>query len=178
VYDIIEAIWDDLDYERAERFAREVNSYFREAGIGWQLEGGRIETRGPESFELAVQGATSALERTGRTTAEAELQEALTDLSRRPKADVTGAIQHAMAAIECVARDICGDEKATLGAIVSKGRLDIPKPIDTALEKMWGYASEAGRHLREGRNPSRAEAELVVGVAAVLVTYLLAGEGS
>ena len=36
--------------------------------------------------------------------------------------------------------------------------------------KIWGTGR--ARHVREGPEPSREDAELVVGLAAVLVTYL------
>jgi hypothetical protein len=42
-----------------------------------------------------------------------------------------------------------------------------------AVEKAWGYASEVGRHLQEGREPSAEEAELVTTVCAAVVTYLV-----
>ena len=37
---------------------------------------------------------------------------------------------------------------------------------------MWGYASNKARHVEEGREPSREEAELIVDLAAVVATYL------
>lgn len=37
----------------------------------------------------------------------------------------------------------------------------------------WGYASEHGRHLREGHNPSFHEAELLVGLSASLSNYII-----
>jgi len=46
------------------------------------------------------------------------------------------------------------------------------KPLDTAVEKAWGFASEMGRHIREGRQPDRKEAELIVGLAVTISTYL------
>ncbi len=48
----------------------------------------------------------------------------------------------------------------------------MPKPLDIAVEKAWGYASEMGRHLQEGRTPERGEVELIVGIAATIATYL------
>jgi hypothetical protein len=48
----------------------------------------------------------------------------------------------------------------------------LPKPLDTALSQIWGYSSNYARHLSEQRTPTRDEAELVVGLAAVLATYL------
>ncbi len=49
----------------------------------------------------------------------------------------------------------------------------IPRPLDEAVSKAWGFASEHARHIREGREPTFEEAELVVGVAAAITTYLV-----
>jgi hypothetical protein len=175
VYDIIEAIHRYLMYrdpDRAKEFEAEINAYFRETGIGWQLLNGVVQVRGAEAFESTVRRATAALAAAPRPTASREIEEALRDLSRRPEPDLTGAIQHATAALECVARDICGDPKATLGEILKRYPLILPRPLDDAVSKVWGYASEMARHLREGRIPDRDETELVVGLAAAVATYL------
>ena len=178
VCDVIEEIHTESmkrDLEPgADYFENEINAYFGSRGIGWQLSNGRIETRGSEVFEDTVQGALDVLERTGRSTANAELREARLDISRRPEADVTGAIQHAMAALECVARDITGDTGSTLGKIISDNPNLLPKPLDQAIEKAWGYSSNNGRHLREDRAPSYEEAQLVLGIASSVCTYLVA----
>jgi hypothetical protein len=185
VYDVIEAVYERLNVggrqitgRRNEAilassyFADEINAVFREKGIGWQLVDGMIEVRGEESFEQSVHGGREALEEAGRTTAARELHEALGDLSRRPEADVTGAVQHAMAALECVARDAVGDQKATLGELIKRYPDLLPKPLDQALEKAWGYSSEAGRHLQEGKAPGFDEAELIVGMSGAVCRYL------
>ena len=78
-----------------------------------------------------------------------------------------------MAALECVARDVAGDPKSTLGEILRKFPDLLPKPLDDSVSKAWGYASEMARHVREGRTPTRAEAELIVGLAATMSTYLV-----
>ena len=179
VYDIIEALLAQLaanDRQRgsedAQHFADEINAVFIEDGIGWQLVDGQIVTRGPEAFETVVKEAPAALNETGRPTAANHLHEAIQDLSRRPNADLPGAIYHAMGAMECVARDLSGEPKATLGQILKKHPGLLPPPLDTALTQIWGYASDEARHVREGRNPNREEAELLVGLAAALATYL------
>lgn len=77
-----------------------------------------------------------------------------------------------MAALECTAREAVGDQRATLGEILKRYPDAFPKPLDDALSKMWGYASEMARHVLEDRTPSRAEAELIVGVAASACNYL------
>lgn len=178
VFDIVESVAAALtrvtreDEPALTYFEAELNKYFRRRGIGWQLVDGRVETRGPEHFEQAVSSARQMLAEGGRTTAANELHQAIADLSRRPQPDVTGAVQHALAALECAARDACGDEKATLGQILARYPDAVPAPLDVGLAKMWGFASEQGRHLREGREPTLDEAELVVHVAAAVCRYL------
>ena len=176
VYDIIEAVHEGLArrHDRlADRFESEINKVFGETGIGWQLADGTIEVRGEEEFEEAVHAAAEALEDSGRATARGEIREALSDLSRRPVPDRTGAIQHAMAALECVVRDVCGDAKATLGEALKRYPDLLPKPMDQAVEKAWGYASEMARHIREGREPGFAEAEYLVHTSAAAINYLI-----
>jgi hypothetical protein len=178
IYDVAEALYrylkGDVYSSQADDFQALLNDYFREAGIGWKMEDGEIVVRGSEIFEATVQGVTSVLNNHGRATASNEIHEAIRDISRRPEPDISGSIQHAMAALECVARDICGDTKLTLGDLLKRypDRLSIPKPLDEAVSKAWGYASEMARHIREGRDPRWEDAELVVGIAAILAIYL------
>jgi hypothetical protein len=180
VYDIIEALHASMvkvdhnrQNEEAPQFAAALNEFFIDEGIGWQLVDGQIVTRGTEGFEAVVTEATAALGDTGRPTAARHLHEALQDLSRRPEADLPGAVYHAMGSLECVARDLTGDDKATLGEALKRYPGLLPKPLDTALSQIWGYASNEARHVQEGREPNREEAELVVGLAAALSTYLV-----
>ena len=180
VYDILEAVHDEVsggpglrgDHEKATQYGAEVNKYFRRRGYGWQLVDGRLETRGSEGFEHTLAEARKELAEAGRATASSEIHQAISDLSRRPEPDITGAIQHSLAALECVARDVTGDNKATLGKILSRNPGLVPTPLDQALDKIWGFASEQGRHLREGRMPNYEEAELAVQIAAAACRYL------
>jgi len=184
VYDFIERVYGVLEQQLGNVWAETtdqtstgefqdcLNEFFIEEGIGWQMVDGEIVTRGSEAFEATVHQAVETLESAGRMTAKDEIHKALGDLSRRPEPDLTGAIQHAMAALECVARDVCGDARATLGEILRRYPDLIPRPLNTAVEKAWGYASEMGRHIREGREPERKEVELIVGLAATVATYL------
>ena len=179
VYDFGEALYvaladQSLYDEAAQVYAERLNKLFRTRGVGWQMRSGRIEARGSEPFEAVTREASETLEGHGRSTAAREIHEALGDLSRRPKPDVSGAIQHAMAALECVTRDLSGESSATLGDLLKRQdqTLGIVPPLDQALIKLWGYASERGRHLLEGREPGFEEAELVVVVAAAASVYL------
>jgi hypothetical protein len=83
---------------------------------------------------------------------------------------------HSMAALECVFRDVVGNPKATLGYLLKKHYGLIPISLKESIEKLWGFTSEYGRHIREGREPKFAEAQLVVGVCAAMITYLIENE--
>ena len=179
VYDIAERLYQvvgDRDCINAQRsnFQRRLNLLFHEHGIGWQMKSGVIVARGSEPFELATGDAAETMRAAESRTAANELREALNDISRRPTPDVTGAIQHAMAALECVAREV-DVSTDTLGKIIS--HLSLPPPLDTALHKLWGFASEQGRHIQEGREPQFEEAELVVTVASAISVYVLRAAG-
>ena len=100
-----------------------------------------------------------------------EIKEAITDISKRPDPDITGAVQHSTAALECFCRNHFHDERPTLGDLIKKHRNEIPIPLDKAMDSLWGFASEMGRHLREGRTPSFEDAVLTVHICASLVTY-------
>lgn len=183
-YDFVEAlhaamIKKDLEHGRAgtaeahaPQLADEVNHALIDDGIAWQLVDGHIVTRGPEAFEAAVATARDELKASGRPTSAQHIHEALGALSRRPTADLSGAMYHAMGALEAVARDVVGDNKATLGAIIKRHPGLLAPPLDTALSQLWGFASNEARHVVEGRAPTQEDAELVVGLASTVATYL------
>ena len=173
VYDIAEALHGALAGlfpEKSRNFEDRLNTFFVEKGIGWQMCEGKIVYRGSDTFAEATRQADAVLAETGLPVAANEIREALQDISRRPEPDVTGAIQHAMSALECTAREIAGERSLTLGRLVP--RLKLTPPLDTAVEKLWGYASERARHIREGQSVTTEEAEFVVSVACSLCTFL------
>lgn len=183
VFDIIEEIAGDLDRQGVvvrgvtrnakEYFEEEASLLMAEYGIGWKLEGGIVQARGEEGYESILKLAEQSLNDSQKPTALRELKEAIRDLSRRPIPDISGSITHAMAALECVARDVTQSPKPTLGDLAKQHPNLFPKPLDIAVEKLWGYASNNARHGLEGNDPTREEAMLVVGISATLVNYLV-----
>lgn len=172
VYDFMEQV-AALPIVDQDRFINEVNRYFFTNGIGWQLDStGQVVYRGDEGFDKVVADALGTEKDHGHQTASRELHEAIMDLSRRPVPDTTGAVQHAMASLECVARDITKQHNLTLGEWVKANRSRIGTPLDKAIESMWGFTSNHGRHLSEGQECSNEDAELIVGFAASLGAYL------
>jgi hypothetical protein len=178
IYDLVEVIYESLSSipttngkTAATSFESDVNAFFKESGVGWQLDHGVVEARGEDAFEASVRGAVSALAESGRTTASGRIREALDDLSRRPIADLAGAIDHSIAAVECVLGDAIGSTKGTLGDFLKQYSFD--PALKKSVEGLWGYACNQGaRHGREGVEPDRPEAEFVLTVCAALASYL------
>lgn len=170
VYDIAEAIYRRLRPDLAEKYANGLNRYFRQAGIGWQMTPEGIMYRGDETYAATTQSAAAILLVTNRQRAANEIKEAIKDISRRPEPDTTGAIQHSIAALECVVRDVLDAPNDTLGTLLP--RLGLPRPLDTAVEKMWGFSSERARHVREGETLDDVQAELVVSVACAVSAFI------
>lgn len=115
--------------------------------------------------------AISIMVATGRTVAANELKEAIRDIFRRPDPDISGAIQHAIAGLEAVARDITGKPKPNLGALVPS--LQLPGDLEEAVLRLWRYSSENARHGREGSVTNLHEAKLVVTIACAVSIFLV-----
>jgi hypothetical protein len=178
VYDIAEEIYlrasetdPELTYPTAYQEA--VNDYCIANGIGWKMVGGAFEARTSDLGSALLQETETALHDAGKPTSADELRKALDALSRRPHSDITGAMQHAGASIECLARDLCGDSKLTLGDIIKHHPSLFPGAYRKLAESIWGITSNNGRHLAEGGEPTFNEAMLLVGVVTALANYLL-----
>lgn len=172
IYDVIEALYEQPPKEQAILFEEDINEFFRSNGIGWQLIDGEIQYRGDDKFEGILDNAVQALEATGKETSKKEIQEAIKDLSKKPDADITGAIQHSLAGLECVAREVTGDKKSTLGKLINDHPDIVPRPLNDVISKLWGYTSNTGRHIQEGNPPNYDEAELAVSVSVSIISYL------
>lgn len=178
VYDIAESFYDHLHTYYAyanlhERYAKYLNKFFNRKGIGYKMERGEILVRFDDVDEKVVQDSISMLEQKELETSASELRESYKAISRKPIPNTTGAIQHARASVECVAREISGDKKSTFGKIINDHPSLFPGAIKKIAEGIQGYTSDMGAHLKEGRPPSFKEAELMVGLSASLSSYLI-----
>jgi hypothetical protein len=174
VYDVIEGLVSFIEgtygLQPTAMFVDRINSIFVDTGAGWQLVAGDgIVIRGDADFEEAVQSSQAALSLTGFDVAAKEIRESLSDLSRRPEADLTGAIHHALGALEATARYVSGTDD-DLGKLASK--IGLPVPLDSALKQMWGFSSNFGRHISPTKIPSQEDAQLIVHLSSAYCRYL------
>lgn len=170
IYDIIENFAKELPKDKLPSFESEINDYFCENGIGWKLENGILLLRGDDAFEYAVESVKNVLGEEVQTT-KSEMDKAIQCLSIRENPDLTGAVQHSMAALECLSRYETGC-KLTLGKLLDKYPTLFPAPLNSVADQLFGYASNNGRHLLEGKEPAFDEAQLIVHITAALCTYL------
>ncbi len=176
VYDFVECLFEDVnphyDQEIIQKWEVEVNRFFEINGVGWKLKIGKLITRGDDAFERTVKQATTNLKKAQLLKSRSEIEEALYCISRRPKANLTGAVRHCMAALECTLREVTGNRKPTLGDLLSRNQALFPGNLAQTLEKLWGYSCEYARHAREDRSLSRPEVELLVSISAACCSYL------
>jgi len=182
IYDIIEEFYQyflsrdqrGVTDGASREYEEAINKLLIRANVGWEMVDGQLQARSDEESQRLFNDAVEALGSAGFSTSTDELREAIRDISRRPEPDITGAIQHAMGALEAVARVVSDEPKMTLGEIIKAHAELFPKPLDDALQKMWGYSSnEGGRHGKEGHELGYEEAFLVVSVVVALCPYLL-----
>lgn len=130
----------------------------------------KIQMLGTEDFETTVREGEQLLSQQHRPTAAYRLHEALQELSRRSQPEISGAIQHAKAALECVARYAVGS-KDTLGQLIQRTSTRFLKSVDQVIEKTWSDSVKFGRHLVGGTPPRFEGAELMVRVSGVQCRY-------
>lgn len=181
VYDIAEALYVHLGQQQYagpsahHGFEKKLNVVLREEGVGWQMIDGRIQYRGSDTFGWIADSSMRAVEQAGLPNAQKHLREAIADISRRPDPDVTGAVHHAMSALEATARQVTGQTNATLGQLI--GSLNLRRPLDKAIEMLWGFASNEARHGSEKSSLNVAEAALIVAVAGAVCEYIITTTG-
>ena len=181
VYDLAEALYDSINTEshdswhsdECKQFEKKLNQVFYEKGIGWKMKKGKIVFRGSDTFERTSEESIKVLDIPDHRKALKEMQEAYKDISRRPDPDVTGAIQHACAGLEATARYVLNEHGKTLGVLVS--RLQLPKPLDISVKKLWDFSNQHARHMDETKSVdvNIFDAELLVSIAGAVCTYLV-----
>lgn len=180
-YDIAEAFFSYLNknldkitgYEFSTQYSNKLNKYFIENGIGYKMENGKILVRFSEPNETLVHEAIKKLKEKNLAVARNEVMEAYSAISRKPTADLTGAMTHSKAALECVVREVTGQPKGTLGKLINDHKELFPGAISKIVDGIHGYTSEEGSHVKNGASPTFKNTELMVSLVSALCSFLL-----
>jgi len=134
-----------------------------------------VQARGSDAHERLLVAASEAM---GHPVLPPQGRARRGDSRLVPPADarLVRRCPHAMASLECTAERLLRI-RSNPRELMKRPNL-LPKPLDEVVSKAWGYASEHARHGREDRKLDRAEVQLVVGLSAVVATYLLQKAGS
>ena len=132
-----------------------------------------LEARAAEEGRVDRMAVARLLEKAEHGATLRELREAHSDLDKRPNPDLTGVVQHGVAALECTAKMIAGNTKGTLGDVLKQRSLALPPTLAGMLTKAWGFTSDRGRHVADGKPISHRDAELVLSLAEAMIVYLL-----
>lgn len=158
-----------------------ISSFSLEPSLGYQTESDSPEIdsiqESRKSICARLEFINSYLEKTFENTdlhiTRTELVESWKAILRLPEPNLSGAVFHAKAALESIAREFVGNRNLTLGEIVKKRNDLFPSPLNEAVSKMWGFASTEARHGSEGRRLEYNEAIFLVEVSTSLCCYLL-----
>ncbi len=175
VFGILEALSSTIDSrDELEDFEEAINGIFDDSGLKWELINDTIYgVRDDQGIPLS-DVCLDLLHSSGYISSEHELRAARACLVEQQPPDITGAVSHAMNAMEAVAKKVFNEPKKTLGEVIKAHRDQFPKPLDVVLEKMYGFASEAGaRHGVEGHSLKIEDAELIVGIVSAMCSYLI-----
>jgi hypothetical protein len=132
----------------------------------------RLEAQAAELSRVDRMPVARLLEMAGHQASLRELKEAHSDLVKRPDPDLTGVVQHCMAALECTAKLIAGAKAGTLHEVLKSRKLNLPLHLSEMLDKAWGFSSERGRHVKEGKPISYPDAELMLNLCEAMIVYL------
>lgn len=180
VFDVAEAGYVAIHAEpylgpdKVKTYERAINEACRANNLGWKMDAGIFSAVASAAQHDNATQIIEELDAAQLRTSASELREAHRDLSRRPLPDISGGMQHAGAAIECLAREISGDTKLTLGDILKKHNDLFPGAYRKMIDAIWGIVSNQGRHIQEEGEPTLEQALFVVGSITNLAAYLFA----
>ena len=176
VYDFIEFVSDRGPKDRKENFIEACNSVLERENSAYRFVNEQIvEITSAEEIE-AIE---TALRASGPYAGvKAHLTAALSHMARRSNPDFRNSIKESISAVEALAKQISGNESATLGEIL-KG-LEKAKKLHPALKNafssLYGYTNDAQgiRHaLIEEPSLTKADARFMLVCCSAFVNYAI-----
>jgi len=141
--DFVEFVSGIADEKVSLQYIEACNHCFNEENSAYRFIAGQVA---PIANEEEADEVVAAIGLQSRFAGSSEhLRTALSMLSDKQNPDYRNSIKESISAVESVAKSITGDEKATLGKLLSK--LESEKGLHQALRQsfsaMYGYTSDA-----------------------------------
>lgn len=179
VYDLLEAAilaMRETGFGDEEEFRARSNVALEREMAGYRLLDATVV---PVTDENELQAVDDALEALPESPAQVHLLRALQLMSDREAPDYRNSIKESISAVEALARELSGDEHATLGAALKaiESGNKLHPALKSAFVKLYGYTSDADgiRHaLLEESNLDQADARFMLVACSAFVNYLLA----
>jgi AbiJ N-terminal domain 4 len=126
----------------------------------------------------AIEDAIGQSEKAGLIGAQQHLKAALGLLGKKPEPDYRNAIKEAISAVESVAKQISGKDKATLGPALEElsKHVEIHPSFKEALKKLYGYTNDEGgiRHaILKEKDIGFDEAKFMIVACSAFVNFLI-----
>lgn len=171
IYDFIEF---SLDVFLAETVANEVNIILERESAGYRyISGSFVQVTSPAELE-SIQDALISAPYAG---VEGHIKSALGHLARKQEPDFRNSIKESISAVESMAKEITGNNKATLGDALSKlesvGKFH--PSLRKALSALYGYTSDEGgiRHaMLDEPKISGDDAKFMLVACSAFVNYM------
>jgi len=127
--------------------------------------------------EVELDSIQKALNSSAYAGVEAHLESALDHLSRKQNPDYRNSIKEAISAVESMARELTGNDKATLGDALSKMEKEgkFHPALRKALSSLYGYTSDADgiRHaMLDEPNVTGDDAKFMLVACSAFVNYM------
>lgn len=144
VYDLVEAVAQELKAPHLEEFTDLVNSFLGDEQSAYRLVDRHIADITSEQEIQAIEDA--AADASPLAAVRAHLESALTKLTDRKSPDYRNSIKESISAVEAMCQALTADPNATLGQALKRLK-DAGLPLHPALEQAWsklyGYTSDA-----------------------------------
>jgi len=146
VYNLIEAIWKELEPSHRRDFAEDLNAVFSEESIGWKLDQtGCLQRTLPATVHAQVEEVFRELQIPRFASALTLVKSAHKAYNARPRMD-RDVCTNIFDALESVAKEVFGQPNATFGHVLKKGNGVFAAETISTLEKLYGMANAHFRH--------------------------------
>ena len=161
-----------------ERLVKNVNNLLERELSGYRFIEGVLAPISNKEEAEAIQTAVSVAQESGLSGASLHIRSSIELLGKKPTPDYRNAIKEAISAVESVAKQIVGDDAATLdGALKAlSAKSDVHRSLSAGFSKLYGYSSDEDgiRHaILDEPNVGFAEAKYMVVSCSAFVHYLI-----